>query len=78
MIKIIYGRESKLELGGEKVDFLFIDGDHTEAGVEADYNDYHHLSAARVGLLLSMILLKNKSLPSNSGLLIFGKDSKLT
>lgn len=28
------------ELNGEKVDFLFIDGDHTESGVEADYNDY--------------------------------------
>jgi len=31
------------ELAGEKVDFLFIDGDHTEVGVEQDYNDYHHL-----------------------------------
>ncbi len=30
-------------LAGEKVDFLFIDGDHTEVGVEQDYNDYHHL-----------------------------------
>ncbi len=28
------------ELNGEKADFLFIDGDHTEAGVTADYNDY--------------------------------------
>lgn len=28
------------ELNGEKVDFLFIDGDHSVAGVEADYNDY--------------------------------------
>ncbi len=28
---------------GEPVDFLFIDGDHTEVGVEKDYNDYHHL-----------------------------------
>lgn len=28
------------ELGGEKVDFLFIDGDHREAGVEADYRTY--------------------------------------
>lgn len=30
-------------LGGEQVDFLFIDGDHTEAGVTADFNDYRHL-----------------------------------
>lgn len=27
-------------LGGRPIDFLFIDGDHTEAGVEADYRDY--------------------------------------
>jgi predicted O-methyltransferase YrrM len=31
------------ELGGKKVDFLFIDGDHTEAGVEADYRTYSRL-----------------------------------
>lgn len=28
------------QLGGKPVDFLFIDGDHTETGVEADFNDY--------------------------------------
>jgi cephalosporin hydroxylase len=28
------------ELGGQKVDFLFIDGDHTVGGVAADYADY--------------------------------------
>lgn len=31
------------ELGGAQVDFLFIDGDHREAGVEADYRTYRHL-----------------------------------
>lgn len=31
------------QLGGRKVDFLFIDGDHTESGVTADYHDYRHL-----------------------------------
>ena len=31
------------ELNGRKVDFLFIDGDHTETGVTADFNDYRHL-----------------------------------
>ena len=30
-------------LAGRPVDFLFIDGDHSEAGVEADYDDYHDL-----------------------------------
>lgn len=28
------------KLAGRKVDFLFIDGDHTETGVAADYHDY--------------------------------------
>lgn len=27
-------------LNGQKADFIFIDGDHTESGVTADYNDY--------------------------------------
>ena len=31
------------ELSGKAVDFLFIDGDHREAGVEADYRNYRHL-----------------------------------
>lgn len=30
-------------LGGAPVDFLFIDGDHREAGVTADYQDYRGL-----------------------------------
>ena len=30
-------------LAGRPVDFLFIDGDHSEAGVEADFEDYHRL-----------------------------------
>jgi len=30
-------------LNGAKADILFIDGDHTEGGVEADYREYHHL-----------------------------------
>ncbi len=31
------------ELGGEKVDFLFIDGDHREAGVARDFENYRPL-----------------------------------
>ncbi|MCW9023521.1 MAG: class I SAM-dependent methyltransferase [Gammaproteobacteria bacterium] len=30
-------------LDGEQVDFLFIDGDHSEKGVEMDYEMYHEL-----------------------------------
>lgn len=39
------GFRSRVEaaLGDRQVDFLFIDGDHSEAGVEADYEDYRHL-----------------------------------
>ncbi|MDH5570975.1 MAG: class I SAM-dependent methyltransferase [Gammaproteobacteria bacterium] len=31
----------KDQLAGEQVDFLFIDGDHSEKGVEMDYDMYH-------------------------------------
>ena len=39
------GFRAELEgaLDGDPVDFLFIDGDHSEAGVEADYRDYRSL-----------------------------------
>lgn len=38
-----FRQQVESELNGELVDCLFIDGDHTEKGVEADYRDYHHL-----------------------------------
>ncbi len=38
-----FRQQVEAELNGEQVDLLFIDGDHTEKGVEADYRDYHHL-----------------------------------
>lgn len=37
-------------LDGRPIDFLFIDGDHSEAGVTADYLDYRHL-VKRGGLI---------------------------
>ena len=52
------------ELAGEKVDFLFIDGDHTEAGVEADYNDYHHLVRSG-GIIAFHDIIEKQYLPGN-------------
>lgn len=39
------------KLAGRKADFLFIDGDHTETGVAADFHDYAEL--ARPGGLIA-------------------------
>jgi cephalosporin hydroxylase len=46
--------EVKRILGGEKVDFLFIDGDHTYEGVKKDFEMYSPL-VREGGLLLFMI-----------------------
>ena len=54
----------KQELGGEQVDFLFIDGDHTESGVEADYNDYHHLVRPG-GIIAFHDIIEKQALPTN-------------
>ena len=35
-----FRRGVQAELGGDLADFLFIDGDHTERGVAADFRDY--------------------------------------
>ena len=52
------------ELAGEKVDFLFIDGDHTEVGVEQDYNDYHHLVRSG-GLIAFHDIVEKQAIPCN-------------
>lgn len=52
------------ELNGEKVDFLFIDGDHTEAGVTADFNDYRHLVRSG-GLIAFHDIVESQPLPTN-------------
>ncbi len=52
------------ELQGEPVDFLFIDGDHTETGVTADYQDYSGL--VRPGGLIGFHdILEKQPLPTN-------------
>jgi cephalosporin hydroxylase len=51
-------------LNGEKVDFLFIDGDHTVEGVKADYNDYKEF-VRRGGLIAFHDIVENQPLPDN-------------
>ncbi len=49
---------------GEKVDFLFIDGDHTSAGVQRDYELYH--SMVRPGGLIAFHdIVESQPFPDN-------------
>ncbi|MEW5768916.1 MAG: class I SAM-dependent methyltransferase [Pseudomonadota bacterium] len=52
------------ELNGAKVDFLFIDGDHTEPGVTADYNDYKEFVRPG-GLIAFHDIVENQPLAIN-------------
>jgi cephalosporin hydroxylase len=52
------------ELNGEKVDFLFIDGDHTVAGVEADYLDYREFVRPG-GIIAFHDIIEKQPLPDN-------------
>jgi cephalosporin hydroxylase len=52
------------ELNGAKADFLFIDGDHTEQGVTADYNGYKEF--VRPGGLIGFHdIVEKQPLPTN-------------
>lgn len=51
-------------LGERKVDFLFIDGDHSEAGVTADYHDYRDL--VRPGGIIAFHDIVEKQLLKNN------------
>jgi cephalosporin hydroxylase len=52
------------ELNGTQVDFLFIDGDHTEQGVSADYHDYK--AFVRPGGLIGFHdIVERQPLPTN-------------
>jgi cephalosporin hydroxylase len=52
------------ELNGRKVDFLFIDGDHTEPGVTADYLDYKEFVRPG-GLIAFHDIVESQPLPIN-------------
>lgn len=52
------------QFGNEKVDFLFIDGDHTEKGVEQDYNEYKHLVRPG-GLIAFHDIVEKQALATN-------------
>jgi len=52
------------ELGGEQVDFLFIDGDHTVEGVTADYNNYREFVRPG-GIIAFHDIIENQPLPGN-------------
>lgn len=52
------------ELGGRKADFLFIDGDHTEAGVAADYEDYRGFVRPG-GIIAFHDIVEKQLLPTN-------------
>jgi cephalosporin hydroxylase len=52
------------ELGGRKADFLFIDGDHTETGVAADYNDYQEFVRPG-GIIAFHDIIENQPFPDN-------------
>lgn len=51
-------------LAGRQVDFLFIDGDHREAGVTADYLDYAGFVRPG-GLIAFHDIVENQPLPTN-------------
>lgn len=57
-------KKVEAELGGKQVDFLFIDGDHTEVGVEADYNEYHHLVRPG-GIIAFHDIVEKQAIPTN-------------
>ncbi len=52
------------EFNDKKLDFLFIDGDHTEAGVEADFNNYKDLVRPG-GIVAFHDILKNQPVEGN-------------
>ena len=54
----------KNKLNGNPVDFLFIDGDHTEEGVRSDYNMYSPLVRSG-GIIAFHDILEKQPIPGN-------------
>jgi predicted O-methyltransferase YrrM len=54
----------KQSLNGRQVDFLFIDGDHTEEGVRSDYNMYSPLVRSG-GIIAFHDILEKQPVPGN-------------
>lgn len=54
----------KNKLNGKQVDFLFIDGDHTEEGVRSDYNMYSPLVRSG-GIIAFHDILEKQPIPGN-------------
>lgn len=52
------------EFNNEKIDFLFIDGDHTEKGVENDFYDYKDL-VRKGGIIAFHDILKKQPVATN-------------
>lgn len=59
-----FKRRVQQELEGGPVDFLFIDGDHTEKGVAADYDDYRALVRPG-GIIAFHDIAERQALPTN-------------
>lgn len=59
-----FGAYLSRELGGRAVDFLFVDGDHTESGVEQDYEEYRSL-VRDGGIIAFHDITDQQSLPTN-------------
>lgn len=71
-----FSKKVEAQFSGEQVDFLFIDGDHTENGVEQDYHDYKHM--VRPGGLIAFHDIVEKQPVSSNQVYYFWKRLKLT
>lgn len=67
----------KKSLNGKQVDFLFIDGDHTEEGVKSDYNMYSPLVRSG-GIIAFHDILEKQPIPNNQVFYFWKEIKKIT